>query len=245
MVKDVKKIVFSPTEKKWLLIGGIVAIVAILIAVSIKMISNTPLGKALSSLMGGLAGLVTAVGAQIKTCNKVGYFNPKGGCYIGVLFIGFAVLTVFCKLVGAFGVPWGKNANESFKKNVEAEAALTGDSEATVIEKAAESIDPDSNDSDFKGKDGKVIPESVKTAGISKVMNDSVLDMRIKSINKQVSNPAEKDARIAEAKSNAEAAEKLIVDQAIEESGAETDAEKAEIEEQVNDAADDVTLPVE
>ena len=245
MVKDVKKIVFSPTEKKWLLIGGIVAIVAILIAVSIKMISNTPLGKALSSLMGGLAGLVTAVGAQIKTCNKVGYFNPKGGCYIGVLFIGFAVLTVFCKLVGAFGVPWGKNANESFKKNVEADAALTGRSTTDIMDELARRINPESSDPEFKGSDGKVIPESVKTAGISKAINDSVLDMRIKSINKQVSNPAEKDARIAEAKSYAAAAEELIMNQAIEESDAETDAEKAEIKEQVNDAADDVTLPVE
>jgi hypothetical protein len=95
----------SETIKKILITCIPIIIISALIIAAYEFIINTPLAKGLSELLGGVGGMLAAIGQQLDTCNKDGYFNVKGGCYLGIIGIGVGLLYAGYKFASFFSKP--------------------------------------------------------------------------------------------------------------------------------------------
>lgn len=170
-------------ERNYVKIGFYLVVVISVIGIIIA-IARSALGKALSAILGTFAGVLTAVGAQIGTCNKVGYFNPGKGCYIGVLGIGYVVLQIIF-LVGR----WLQFRTAD--KSTNDTSTLKGESAFETARGIVEKIDADAGGDD--------VTEEVRVAAIKKAFHSEAYKETLKAIKEQSFTPEKAQAENAEA----------------------------------------------
>ena len=97
------------------------------------MLMSTPLGKGLGDFLGGIGGILGAVGTQLETCNKDGYFNVSKGCWVGVGGIAIGVV---------FGGAWiASKVIDTRNANINKQAQLKGESISKTVSDFAKSLD--------------------------------------------------------------------------------------------------------
>ena len=145
--------------------------IALLVGVYYLM-KNSPLGKALSDILGGAGAVAAAVGQQFKTCGNVGFFNVKKGCYIGIGAVIYGVLSVFASVMSYL------TSRNNGKTIVDKTATELNKSKAEVVDNVLDksNIDEigDSNASD-----------SVQQAAYEKLINKVATEDRLNAVDKQ------------------------------------------------------------
>ena len=118
----------------WKLIPVIILIVLVMISYNVVM--SSPLGRGLSTLFGGVGGVLQTIGAQLTTC-KDGFF--KKGCWLGWLGLGMSVLLGIYWVLNKLGIT-GK-ISDRLKRSLERGSAISGKSINSEIELVAKRID--------------------------------------------------------------------------------------------------------
>jgi hypothetical protein len=121
----------------WKLIPVIIIIVIVIVAY--YFIMSSPLGKGVSSLLGGVGGVLEAVGDQLKTCNEDGYFNTGKGCWLGFLGLGAGLLYIGAGIAKELGIT-GK-ISDSLRSALTRGSAISGDSIGTEMSEMSKNID--------------------------------------------------------------------------------------------------------
>ena len=179
--------IMTPGIKKMIIIAIIIGGMAIFIAI----IGNSPLGKALSSLLGGFAGVAAAVGHQLETCNKVGYFNLKKGCFVGffTVFAGLSYLAI--QIIK-------KVANPSTRDPITNKlAAETGKGYIETAESVLKEINLDVKLLDKNGKEVEV-SSKVKKAALEKALSKKLINKYQEVIQKQSKTAEARNAELRE-----------------------------------------------
>jgi hypothetical protein len=165
--------------------GKIIAVIVFVIAIGIfsLLIIKSPLGKALSNLLGGVAGLFSAVDQQLKTCQDNGVFNVSKGCYLGVVGIVSAVLF----LASLFVRGWISTKNEAVEKI----AILSEKSPMKVVSEITADLDINT---EFKDKDGKTqdVDNEFRSKAYERAFNNNASTRAVKEIEMQRINPEAK-----------------------------------------------------
>ena len=218
--------------------AGIVILMAIL-AVPFIMIARTPLGKALMNLLGGLAGLIGGLGSQLKTCNKVGYFNVSEGCWMGIAAIIGSIFYVLGKFVYPFVMKDGPA-----KDLVKSASAASGESEVKITIEIVNQVQADIDRLNLNEQFENMSPEA-KDVFIKKCFARRAYAKGAAARESQAGTPEAKKAEAeAEAQRAAAAAESEATQEAAE---AElTQEQERMIDEALNDVqAEPAPLPPE
>jgi hypothetical protein len=210
--------------------AGIVILMAIL-AVPFIMIARTPLGKALMNLLGGLAGLIGGLGSQLKTCNKVGYFNVSEGCWMGIAAIIGSIFYVLGKFVYPFVMKDGPA-----KDLVKSASAASGESEVNIT---IEIVNQVQADIDLSDQFENMSPEA-KDVFIKKCFARRAYARGVEARKSQANSPEAKKAD-AEARTAAAEAETEATQEATE----ELTPEQEKMIDDALDGIDPVPPPVE
>lgn len=205
-------------------------VIIVVVAASFFVISKSTLGKALSSLLGGAAGVAVAAGQQFKTCNKVGYFNVNKGCYLGIFaIIGFIGPTLFRFL-------WKVTGSRTNNKLVEKTAQVSNKSQSDIIDE----IIPEGNINDeILDSNGQEIPRSSKIAGWKKAFNRKLKKIFEKSIKEQSMDPDKEAEDILDFNKNYEIELVEINKEALEEAkDIDADVDPIEVQDGVDISAE-------
>lgn len=181
----------------------------VVVAVSFYVIAKSPLGKALSSLLGTLAGIASSVGQQFETCNKVGYFNVNKGCYLGV----FAIIGLVGPIL--FRFLWKVTGSKTTNELVEKTAQISNKSQSDVIDDSIPKDGKNIND-EILDSNGKEIELSSKLAGWKKSFIKKMTKLFNDSVEKQSMNQEEKAERIEDFKRRSEVELTRIEEEAVE-----------------------------
>ena len=200
----------------------------VVVAVSFYVIAKSPLGKALSSLLGTAAGIASAIGQQFETCNKVGYFNVNKGCYLGIFaIIGFVGPILFRFL-------WKVTGSRTTNELVDKTAQISNKSQSDVIDESIPKDGKNIND-EILDSNGKEIELSSKLAGWKKAFIKKMTKLFNDSVEKQSMNPEEKAERIKDFEQRSEVEMTKIEEEAVEEAKNEDpDVDPDEVRDQVD-----------
>jgi len=200
----------------------------VVVAVSFYVIAKSPLGKALSSLLGTAAGIASAIGQQFETCNKIGYFNVNKGCYLGIFaIIGFVGPILFRFL-------WKVTGSRTTNELVEKTAQISNKSQSDVIDESIPKDGKNIND-EILDSNGKEIELSSKLAGWKKAFIKKMTKLFNDSVEKQSMNPEEKAERIKDFEQRSEVEMTKIEEEAVEEAKNEDpDVDPDEVRDQVD-----------
>ena len=197
--------ILTPGENHALITLIVTVIVVGGILFVINSISNTPLGKALGSLLGVLGGALAAVDKQLSICNKVGFMNVGKGCWIGFAAVSMAVLTLFSKMYKMYV------NNKSSNENLENLSELTGDTLSEVMIKLLFGID--GTELDNAEINGVEVTDGVKSSTYVKIINERIVKECKSILDKQSKSPEEIHNVMKEVKR----INKLILDKSIKE----------------------------
>lgn len=177
----------------------------VVLAVSFYLIAKSPIGKALTSLLGTLAGIAASIGQQFKTCNESGYFNVKKGCYLGIFgIIGFIGPILFASLWKMVGSP---TKNDLVNRTAE----TSGEKPNAILEETL----PEGNPLDIiENSAGKEITLSSKIAGWKKAFYNRLQRKFNKSLDKQDMTPKERQEAIEDVQKQVDASKNDIDEQA-------------------------------
>lgn len=206
--------------KKLIITLVIIIVIISIVYVSYRLIMNTPLGRGLNKFLDGVSGILAGIGAQLETCNKVGYFNVGKGCWTGVLALGIGIL---------FGGAWlySKFKTTSGNDSIDRTAQMRETSADQVVQDVISRLD--------LNKVNQLGDNPADNAALQKSLTRASFSEELKAINNSPNNPA--------ARAAAKTAAKLRYDAKIDEINKGL-SDNDEIEESDTTANDIVDPPV-
>lgn len=162
--------------KKLIITLVIIIVIISIVYVSYRLIMNTPLGRGLNKFLDGVSGVLGGIGAQLETCNTVGYFNVGKGCWTGVLGLGIGII---------FGGAWlySRFKTTSGNKTLDKTAQLAEENPSDVASRITNGLDIN--------KINSLPDNSVNDAAIQKMLARKVANDYNQRVNDAGLNPTE------------------------------------------------------